>query len=450
MSPRATRLLKKCLEKDPKRRLHDIADAWDLIEDVSPTTQPSSTSRAWLPWSLAALFLLSTIALGAMWFTERPVVPTSARFQVEPPPKYNFDIYLAVSPDGKRLAFTAGNAERNVTLWVRDLESLEARPLAGTEGASSPFWSPDSRYLGFAVGRTLKKIDVTGGPPQTLAETTANVGLGTWSRDGVILFGTRGLGGIRRVAATGGPAVNVTTVDSARGESIHSFPFFLPDGRRFVYWRQSGRPELQGIYVGSIDKPAAQQDATVLVPTTLGSVAATSGPEGGRLLFVRNGTLLAQPFDADRAQLSGDPVPIGEQIGSNGSFGFFSANADVLVYRTGPQMQGNNQRLTWVGRKGDTLGTIGEPLSLASNPSAIAIAPNGQQVAVLIATQSPNPDLWIVEVARGIASRFTFNEAPRRTRSGRPTAPASRSGPCVGRATISLAKRSMARLTKRR
>jgi serine/threonine protein kinase len=410
--PRVTKLLMKCLEKDPRRRLHDIGDAWDLIEDVAPAPQPSSTARSWLPWSLAALFLLSTIALVALRLTERPIVPSSARFQIEPPPKYNFDIYLAVSPDGKRLAFTAANAERNISLWVRDLESLEARQLPGTEGAGSPFWSPDSRYLGFGIGRTLKKIDVTGGPPQTLTEAPTNVGVGAWSRDGVIVFGTRGLGGIRRVVATGGPAVDLTTLDSARGESVHSFPFFLPDGRRFLYWRQSSRPELQGIYVGSIDKPAGEQDTTVLVTTTLGPIAATSGPEGGRLLFLRNATLLAQPFDADRAQLSGDPVPIGEQIGSNGSFGFFSANADVLVYRTGTPIMGNNQRLTWVGRKGDTIGTIGDPLSIASGPGAVAIAPNGRHVAVMMARQTPNPDLWIIELARGIASRFTFNEAP--------------------------------------
>ncbi len=301
--PRATRLLKKCLEKDPKRRLHDIADAWDLIEDVSPATQPSSRSRPWLPWSLAALFFVSTIVLVAMRIMEPAVTPPSTRFQIEPPPGHTFDSYVALSPDGKRLAFTAATVRREITLWVRDLESLEARQLPGTLNAGTPFWSPDGRYLAFSVGRSLKKIDVSGGQPQTVADAGGAVGVCSWNGEGVILFGIRGQGGIRRVAATGGSITDVTRTDPARGESYHAFPSFLPDGRRFLYWRQSSSVEAQGIYVGSIDRAPGEQDSAMLASTTLGMAVATSGPGGDRLLFVREGTLVAQPFDSSRAQL---------------------------------------------------------------------------------------------------------------------------------------------------
>jgi Tol biopolymer transport system component len=408
--PPARRLLKKCLEKDPRKRLHDIGDAWDLLDDQATRVDGAPSRSSWLPWTLAALLLVTTIALVAMRFMQPAVTPSSARFQIEAPQNYNFETYVALSPDGKRVAFTAADNRREVTLWVRDLESLQARQLPGTELASSPFWSPDSRYLGFAAGRTLKKIDVSGGSPQVLADAGGNVGVGSWSDDGVIVFGTRGQGGIKRVAATGGPITDVTKIDPSRGDTIHSFPFFLPDGHRFLYWRLTGRVESQGVYVGSIDKPASEQDNIMLVPSTIGPVAATFGPDGDRLLFLRDGTLVAQPFDSSTAQVSGEPVPIAEQISSTGSFGFFSATRDVVVYRTGFAAQFTNLQLTWFGRKGEKLGTVGEPMPLSTGTGAIAISPNDRQAAVMMLAQSVNSDLWIVELVRGIASRFTFTD----------------------------------------
>ena len=258
----------------------------------------------------------------------------------------------------------------------------------------------------------MKKIDVSGGPPQTLADIFGSVGVGSWSGEGVIVFGTRAQGGIRRVAATGGAITDLTRIDPARGEIVHSFPFFLPDGRRFLYWRQSRRAEFQGLYVGSIDKVPGEQDNSVLVSTTLGMAAVTSGPGGGRLLFVRDGALMAQAFDSSRAQVSGEPVPIAEQIGTADSFGFFSATRDVLAYRRGVAAQFGTSQLTWFGRKGEKLGTVGEPLPLPIGAGSISLAPNDRQAAVLMQSQSqpPNTDVWIVELARGIASRFTFTD----------------------------------------
>ena len=405
----ATRLLKKCLEKDPKRRLHDIGDAWDLIDD-GVAVSSSTTSRIWIPWAIAALLLLvSTLALGVMHFTEERTPPASVRFSIGPPEKYNFDIYLSLSPDGRHLAFTTIENNGRLLLWVRDFDKLDARPLDGAGGARSPFWSPDSRYLAFAEGRALKRVDVNGGPAITIGESTFNVGVGAWGANGDVLFGTRGNGPIHRVSESGGNPVGITSVDASRGETGHSFPFFLPDGRRFLYFRQSNRAELTGIYVGSLDLAPEQQDLNRLTAATGGPVFVTTGPEGSRLLFFRAGTLMAQAFDVDSLELSRDPAAIAEQVGSSGAYGFFSATVtDVLAFRKGPASTTTNAQLTWFGRDGKQLGTVGDALALAPMTTAVAIQPKGEQVALAIAL-TPNPSLWMLELRRGLITRFTSN-----------------------------------------
>ena len=408
--PRARRLITKCLEKDPRRRLHDIGDAWDLIDEAA-TPAPAAGRTPWIAWAPAGVFLASTIGLALVHFGEAPARPVGARFQIAPPPKYSFETYLTLSPDGRRLAFTATDETGTPHLWVRDIEALEARILPGTAGAASPFWSPDGRQLGFAIGSSLKKIDVDGGPPQTIAESPGAVGVGSWSRDNVIVFGSRGgSGGIRRVPATGGTPVEVTTVDVTGGESLHAFPFFLPDGRRFLYFVSASRAEGRGIYVGSIDGPA-EQTPQRLVGSTLGPVQTGTDVSGTHLFFFRDGTLMAQRFDPDRLQLSGEANAVAERIGSVGSFAFFSVAGNVLTYRTGQSASTNVSQLNWVGRKGEALGKVGEPLQLATAPYSIAISPNGRQAAILVAL-TPSPDLWVIEFARGIATRVTFSPAP--------------------------------------
>jgi serine/threonine protein kinase/Tol biopolymer transport system component len=411
--PQVVRLLKKCLEKDPRKRLHDIGDAWDLLDDQAARIERAPSRSSWLPWTLTTMLLVSTIALVAMRFLEPRVQPTSVRFQIGPPDKHDFDIYVALSPDGKRLAFTAIGDDRVTTLWVRDLELLEAHQLPGSEGAWSPFWSPDGKFLAFAVGRALKKIDLSGGPPQTIAEVPgAPVGVGAWNRDGIIVFGARGSGPMRRIPAAGGKVENVTALDTSRQESTHSFPVFLPDGRRFLYWRGSARQEFAGIYLGSLDKPADQQDQRLITAATMGPVALASGPSGNQLLVFRDGVVLSQPFDVNRTEVSGELVTLAERVGSSGSFGFFSASGDVFVYRTGQVSPLQIEQLTWMNRKGESLGTVGEPLPMARNPYAVAISPDEKQVAVMnLQPTTANVDLWTVEFARGIATRITFSDA---------------------------------------
>jgi Tol biopolymer transport system component len=406
--PSLVRLLKKCLERDPRQRLHDIGDAWDLL-DTGTTAQPVTQSRPWLAWGLAAVLAIVAAALAALHFSGSTPEPEVVRFQVHPPPKNNFDIYLALSPDGRHLAFTARDDAGTMHLWVRSLNALEARLLPGTEGAWSPFWSPDSRQIAFAVDRTLKKIDLSSGPPQTLGESTGIVGLGAWNRDGVIVFGHRGPGPLLRIPASGGNPTPITTVDTSRGENFHSFPQFLPDGRTFLYYRQSTTPEHQGLYMGSLDVGPSEQSTTRIVATDLGNSYVDLDDSGARLLFLREGRLMSQAFDASQHRVTGEAMLLVPRLASSGSFGFFSASSTgVLAYRTGSAASANQEQLTWLDRKGQPTGTIGEPRSHAQIPGSLALAPDlGSAVAAL--GSAPTNDLWIVEFARGIPTRFTFD-----------------------------------------
>jgi eukaryotic-like serine/threonine-protein kinase len=409
--PRATRLLKKCLEKDPRKRLHDIGDAWDLLDDAThaPAAGVSPRSQR-LAWSLAGVFALTTIALASMRFmASAPAPPAMARFQFAAPPGNEFGTYLSLSPDGRRLAFTAADSERNVSLWVRDLDSIEARRLPGTQNASSPFWSPDGRFIAFADGRTLLKVDVAGGPPQKIAEAPTAMGMGSWSRDGVIVVGTRGIGPMYRVASSGGTPVPITAIDEAK-ERGHSFPMFLPDQKRFLYVRLTGQQETSGVYLGAIDSAPAQQDTQRLLPLAFGPLALVQSAQGSRLLFLRDTTLMSQPFDVDRVQLSGDAQPVAERIATAGSFAFFGAAGDVLAYRTGGVAGITNEQLTWYSRSGAVIGTVGESLAITGGQAPVALAPDGRRAALMITSQRFTPDLWVVEFARGLVSRLTFSD----------------------------------------
>jgi serine/threonine-protein kinase len=233
--PKARKLLRRCLEKDPRKRLRDIGDAMELLEDTAGAA-PVSHGRP-LRWMIAAgaAFVIAAAALPFAFahLREKPPAVEPVRFQIAPPEKTSFENYVVPSPDGRRLAFTATGADGRTSLWVRSLDSLDARLLPGTENARGPFWSPDSRFIAFDDGNKLKKVDVTGGPPITLCEVQNEVGSGAWSQDGVLVFGSRGgsadRGSLRRVPAAGGVPVPVTVVDSTRQEGLQSFPSFLPD-----------------------------------------------------------------------------------------------------------------------------------------------------------------------------------------------------------------------------
>jgi Tol biopolymer transport system component len=398
------RLLRKCLEKDPKKRLRDIGDAWELLDDAHAPTAPGRSRLGVAGWVAAAVFALIAAALGFVHFREKPPVKEMVRFDISAPANATFvgNDSASVSPDGRKIAFVATSADRKPAIWVRSLDSEEARALAGTEDVTdTPFWSPDSRFLAFPGGGKLKRIEAAGGPAQTLCDA-ANFAGGFWTSDNRILFG--GLGPLQVVSAAGGMPAPLTMLDHFRNEIVHAAPAMLPDGQHFFYLRLSIPLENGGVYVGSLDTKPEQQSTRRLLPDSTGAVYLPSPMAAGApgfLLFARGftlsssalgGTLMAQPFDPKRLELSGEAVPIAEHVTS-----FSASPSGVLAIGTG-ETQGNTQ-LTWYDRKGNVLSTVGE----IGEYRDLALSPDEKRVAY----QRGN-DLWLFEFTRGVNTKFTF------------------------------------------
>jgi len=403
--PGVLRLLRRCLERDRDKRLRDIGDANILLEEgpqaAAPVPQPPARQRP-LAWIAAtALATVVALAVAVIHFREEPPAAPTTRFLALPPDKATSNEYPTISPDGRRLAFVA-TVEGKALLHVRPLESLAAQALAATEDAMLPFWSPDSRFLGFFAQGKLKKVDVTGGPPQTLCDTQLAARGGAWNGDGTILFATS-QSSIQRVAAAGGVPAPVTTLDPAT-ERSHRYPQFLPDGRHFLYWVQATDPQKDGIVIGSLDDQPDSKERRRLLPG--GSMAAYSARH---LLFEREGTLMAQPFDASRLQLSGEPFPVVQQIGQSASsvvgWTAFSVSTEgTLAYRGGG---GAKTQLAWFDRAGKELGRLGPP----DEQSAPRLSPDQKRVAVSRRGDQAQSDIWVLEMARETSTRFTFHAA---------------------------------------
>jgi serine/threonine protein kinase/Tol biopolymer transport system component len=409
------RVVKKCLEKKPDDRwqsARDLKPTLELIDldapqpstmsasvPIPPPPEPAPAPKRWLwPAIAAAAVVIAAVAAGALYL--KPSAPTRAtRFQVTLPEGVEFSQYVSVSPDGHKLVFNATGDKGG--LWIRDLDTLEWRHLEGTQGSVGPFWSPDSRFLGFAVGNDLKKIEVAGGPAVTLATMPIVVGSGAWSKGGVILFGNRGNGPLHRVSASGGLPVDVTALDRARGETIHSLPSFLPDGKHFVYFI-AGSERVAGMYAGSLDaKPSEQSKERILANRFNAPFV------DGKMFFLRDGTLMAQPFDTGKLQLTGEPVPVAEHVGAELSAGYFSVSpTGVLAYRTG-QSAGAGLQHTWFDRQGKATGTFGEP----GPDVGVALSPDGTRAAGRDAAMQVNGDIWLVDFARGVRTRLTFRQS---------------------------------------
>ncbi len=402
------RLLRRCLEKDRKRRLTDAGAARLEIDDaLTPQSAvdgavASGTSanapRGRLAWmtglAAAAVFGMAAMALPTLrYLRETPTpAPPETRLEIATPATSDV-VSFAVSPDGRQIVFMA-SGDGASRLWMRPLDTTAAQPLAGTDGASYPFWSPDSRSIGFFADGQLKRLDLSGGAPQTLAPALVGRG-GAWSADGVILFAPSNVGPLSRVPAGGGDVVPVTTLGA--GQNSHRFPQFLPGGRQFLYYVQ-GAAENAGIYLGALD-------ATAVTRVTAADTAGAYAPPGW-LLFGQQGTLVARRFDAARGALSGDPVTVADAlaIDAASNVGALSVSATGLVtYRAGGVAR---RQLTWFGRAGQALGTLGAPDATQIDP---ALSPDGRQVAVSRNAQG-NRDLWLVDAAR--TTRFTFDPAP--------------------------------------
>jgi serine/threonine protein kinase len=407
--PGLDRVLQTCLEKDPDKRwqsAREVKHALDwMTQNASPVApapaRPSETKG--LRRALAAVAALAVlIALGvAGWMYFRPQEPAqTSRFEVALPENVTFSQYVSVSPDGRKLAFNATGEKSG--LWIRDLDALQWRQLPGTENAVSPFWSPDSKFLGFGVQDQLKKIDVSGGPAQTLCEVSGiQVGTGAWNRDGVIVFGGRGIGPLWRVSQVGGVATAITSVDRERGESFHSLPTFLPDGKHFLYLR-NGPPDAIGIYAGSLDAKPAEQPARRILDNQF-----AASYVNGYLFFMRDNTLMAQPFDAGKLQLTGEPAPVADHVGTTQSIGVFSVSpSGTLAYRAGAGT--GSYQLTWFDRQGRVLSTFGQ----VGPDQNIVLSPDGTRGVVRDAAGAAAGDLWTLDFARGVRTRFTFRQNP--------------------------------------
>ena len=398
------RIVTTCLAKDPDDRWQTARDLlrelqWSTESAVTAAAPAAARRRSSLRlWTTvgAASCAAALLAFGASLYVRSSVPPpVITRLDVVTPPTSDA-FSFAISPDGRQLTFVA-NGEKSSQLWVRRLDQITAQPLTGTDGASFPFWAPDARAIGFFADGKLKRIDLAGGAPQVLADVGQGRG-GTWSSDGVIVFGQASPGALMRVMATGGTPVQITRV--APGQGSHRFPQFLPDGRRVLFSMAAGRQQTFGVYVVSLDGG----EPTRVLPAETAAAYAPSG----YLLLVRQGVLLAQRFDATHATLAGEPIPLAQSVGTDDGFfhSAFSVSATgVLAYRAG---EANRRQLAWVDRAGKVLGTIGSPdEDSLGGPELDA---DGQRVAVN-RTVSGNTDVWLINVGRGVASRFTFDAA---------------------------------------
>ena len=403
MSPPALdHIVRKCLEKDPD-------DRWQSARDVAAelTWIAEGGSRAGLPalissrrrhresaaWAAFALMSLMAIGFAVAWARRAPAAPPVVRFTIPNPENITAIGSPVVSPDGRVVAFDAANASGVTQIWIRQMDTLESRPIPGTEGGRRPFWSPDSRWIAFTGAGKLRKVALSGGPPQTICDSPSGSD-GTWSPQGVILFDGTGTDPIWRVDAGGGVAK--VEVAQTKESGVVGWPAFLPDGKHFLYM-QDLTSEGSSLMVRTLDKA----DAVPIFKTTS---KVTYAPPG-YLLFIRDDTLVAQPFDASAMKTTGEPFPIGEGLGIDNVGGAsFSLSANgVLAFRAGEK---RGQRMLWIDRSGKATPALDELKEYADT----AISPDGKRLVFEVNEGGGKGDLWIRDTARGVTSRFTFDK----------------------------------------
>ena len=409
-------LLHQCLVKDRRRRVGDVAAVLfvlDHLAGVAPAVPVASRSNrtAWLAAALAVIAVIATAVVALRTSRSGAVATDPVQFTIAPPEKTVFGgpaaggtgnlAQLAVSPDGRNIAFVAG-APSAFQIWLRPVASADARPMPGTEGSAFPFWSHDSRSIAFFAGGKLKKVAIAGGPPVVLADVAGGLG-GSWSRDNVILFGSV-RSGVFRVSSAGGVPTAVTTL--AEGEDAHRWPHFLPDGKHFFYTAVTGTccpADTPGtIKIGSLDQG---EPAVALLQA---DSSATYG--SNHMLFARDRTtLMAQAFDPDARQLAGDVVPVAERIIPEGSR-YVSASVSengTIVYAPGGSV--DPHQLTWFDRAGTLLGTLGQ----GGVDVNLSLSPDERQVALALRSGSPeNLDIWTIDIARNRRNRVTTDAQP--------------------------------------
>jgi len=412
-TPRVIRdLLRRCLDRDVNTRLRDIGEARIAIQNTGKEAESSSSTAAahgYLPWIIAAAATAVALLLGFVSYRHVTEEPAKLVQFFVPPPESGFvdttaGSSIALSPDGNHLAFVA-RVEGKTAVWVRDFSALVTRQLPGTEGAlGTPFWSPDSRLVAFFDSGKLKKIDIGGGPVVLLCDAIQGRS-GTWSGTGVIVFQINAdsrSARLFRVSASGGAPIPLNATEA--GEAASRFPSFLPDGNRFLYTViSSNKKIITGVYLGDLQSGGRR----LILREATNAVYAPPG----YIVFMSKNILMAQPFDATIAQISGEPVLIADQVdySPNNARGQFSISSNgVLAYL--PSAAESNQ-MEWYDRSGKSLGRIGSPGDLFE-PS---ISPDEKFVAFR-RNSGTGSDLWIRDLTRGTETRFTsepsFNIAP--------------------------------------
>jgi eukaryotic-like serine/threonine-protein kinase len=394
-------IVQRCLEKDPDARWQSVHDIRLELEWIARQAEmPAARIRSrltWLPWFLSALTMAAALAF---------LVSRSGRTEDLPhrthilPPKdlafYALMDSLSVSPDGQYVTY---RVDRDDRLWLRPLRSLEAKPIEGTEGADFPFWSPDSRWIGFFTDNKLKKVGLNGVPPVTLCDAGRGR-TGTWNRHGVILFSPTPISGLHRVAASGGPSQPLTSLDVSQKETTHRWPIFLPDGKRFLYLAGTHTgtktSDLNAVYLSSLDAPQKRK----LILRARSNVIYTKG----HLLYVKDNLLVAHPFDPKDAELSGEPFRVAERVEYDAEFfrGAFDATPEgLLIYRmaSSPPLG----RLAWVDK-----GVIGEPFGTSFASKHVRLSPDQKKVAASIVDPATGlTDLWVIDTSDGRMTALT-------------------------------------------
>ncbi|MDH3198619.1 MAG: serine/threonine-protein kinase [Candidatus Krumholzibacteria bacterium] len=415
--PGVQRLLRRCLQKDKSIRLQDAGEVRVEIDAVL-----SGTSEVWMPapaaragsvrarrlWMVATVILAAaTAAFAIAYFGAAGRTPPLVRSSILPPDGSRFLTMgdfagpVAISPDGSQLTFAANNAEGKRVLWLREIGSLHARALPGTEEATFPFWSPDGRSIGYFTDTRLMRVETAGGLPVSICDAPNGRG-GTWNRDGVILLSPDFYAPIHRVPASGGVPVPVTTIDEAI-HSTHRWPEFMPDGAHFVYLaahHDASKSAEYALYFASLDGAENRR----LFPTRAGAVYAS-----GRLLYLRESTLMAERFDGTHGVLEGDPVALTDNVQYDPTTwrAALSASANgVLAYHVGEGSPGRT-RLVVIDRTGKELQSI----EAVEGFYSISLSPNGKRVAY---TSQPREvagsdlDVWICELDTDVRTRLTF------------------------------------------
>ncbi len=408
--PALDRLVKTCLAKEPDDRwqtAHDVALQLKWIADGGSQAglpalvvqRRKGRERLWM-----ALSAVSTVAAGllAAFVFLRPAPARSMlQFSIYPPEKTSWTSFnsMAISPDGRKLVFYADSEDGLGRLWLRPMNSIAAQALPGTEigNASFPFWSTDSRFVAFFAERKLKKIDATGGVPQTLCDSEDMSG-GTWNSEGLILFSPAAKLGLLKISGSGGTPTPVTNLDASRQETGHLWPSFLPDGKHFLFHARSTKREFEGIRVGSLD----EGEGKFLMNADSGAVFVPPN----HILFMRGGALQAQQFDPERLSLLGEPLLMAENVGMNTAYhyGAFTASANGMVaYRSGAP---GSRDLIWINRQG----ARGEPVVPSANYVDPELSPDGKRVAVALGnTLDDKSEVWIVDLSRSVSTKLTFN-----------------------------------------